>query len=178
MKWFQHDSNARNDIKLKKLYRRYGSDGKDLYWDCIEMIAEKLESRKDFTLEETSDDLAIEKGWDVERVDAILNYCLELELFDREVSSKRIRCLKILARLDNTISRCSWIKNLINSALRFKSESLRRNYVATTCTEEEIEKKIKEKTEDLERLLGRKASEFEISQLKLNLSQLPKEKEA
>lgn len=166
MKWFQHDSNARNDIKLKRLYRKYGSEGRDLYWQVVERISEKLDdNHQTFTLEESSEDLAIEMDWPAERVDAILNCCVDLELFDRCPSSGRIRCLKILSRLDTTTSRCSWIKQLIHQAKKFKNAIEQKksqiNFELTSTTEEEIDRK----KEQLEKTLGRSLKPLELSQL-------------
>ena len=169
MKWFQHDSNARNDIKLKRLYRKYGSEGRDLYWQVIERIAEKIdETHQGFTLEESSEDLSLElrvcdvegAEWDSAKVDAILNHCVDLKLFDRCPSTGKIRCLKILSRLDNTIARCKWIKDLINTSRRFEASTkpLQSHFVLTTHTEEEIDRKI----EQLEKTLGRKLKPREI----------------
>jgi hypothetical protein len=148
MKWFQHDSNARNDIKLKRLYRKYGSEGRDLYWQVVERIAEKLENTKTFILEETTDDLALEMGWEPAKVDAILNCCVDLDLFDRCPSTGKIRCLKILSRLDTTVSRHSWIKELINSAKRFteskSSKAVQTGFELTSPTEEDRREQTKE----------------------------------
>lgn len=168
MKWFQHDGNARNDSKLKRLYRAYGSEGRDLYWQVVERIAEKLDAKhKTFTLEETSEELVIEmggseKGWDVAKVDAILKMCLDLELFDLCPSTNRIRCLKILSRLDVTTSRMAWVKELIATANRFTQEVstsklLRSRFEVTSNTKRRIEK-----IERIEKTLGRALTQLEL----------------
>jgi hypothetical protein len=158
LKWFQHDSNARNDIKLKRLFRKYGSEGRDLYWQVVERIAEKLDdNNKTFTLEESTEDLALEQGWDTQKVDAILNCCVDLGLFDRDPASGRVRCLKILSRLDTTMSRCDWIKKLIGTAKRFKesitSKELQTNFELTSTTEEKIQTQIEQTEKTLRRAL-------------------------
>lgn len=41
IEYFSHDYNARNDIKLKKLFMRLGLQGIGLYWCLVEMLYEK-----------------------------------------------------------------------------------------------------------------------------------------
>ena len=38
IEWFRHDTDARNDIKIRKLLRDYSLDTLGAYWVCIEMI--------------------------------------------------------------------------------------------------------------------------------------------
>jgi hypothetical protein len=38
--WFSHDSNARNDIKIKAMISKYGYEGYGMYWAIIEMLRE------------------------------------------------------------------------------------------------------------------------------------------
>lgn len=123
MNWYGRDTNNRRDPKLLKLYRRYGCEGTQLYWLVVDLIAEKIcDNNLTFTLEETTEDLMFElsqgpKKWETKEIDAILNYCIELALFDREVipgQVGRIRCTKILTRLNDNMSRnptvIAWIK--------------------------------------------------------------------
>ena len=38
--YFSHDSNARNDIKIKAMMSRYGYEGYGMYWAIVEMLRE------------------------------------------------------------------------------------------------------------------------------------------
>ena len=70
MKWFSHDSNARSDVKLRKVLMRYGADGYGLYWYCLELIAGKVDgSNVTFELEHDAEILAHDLRIDSLRVD-------------------------------------------------------------------------------------------------------------
>lgn len=124
MKWYQRDANNRYDPKMIDLFTRYKSEGRDLYWTVLDMIAEKLDGRRfNFCLEESTTHLSNALQMPIERVDAILNYCVELGLLDRDPASGQIRCLKIMSRLDTTTSRLPQIRTLIEHAKRFEEDS-------------------------------------------------------
>ena len=124
MKWYQRDTNNRYDPKMIDLFARYRSEGRDLYWTVLDMIAEKLGGRHyNFCLEETTHHLSNALLIPIERVDAILNYCVELGLFDRDPGNGLIRCLKIMSRLDDTTSRLPQIKMLIQHAKLFEASA-------------------------------------------------------
>lgn len=38
MDWFRHDLSAQQDIKIKKLIRKYGYEGYGLYWHAVELL--------------------------------------------------------------------------------------------------------------------------------------------
>lgn len=169
MNWFQRDSNASRDIKLVKLFRRYRHEGRDLYWEVIAKIADKLAgNRVCFFLEETSADLAQDPLIDlpVDRVDAILNFCVELGLLERETGTNRIGCPKILYRLNNKMVKNPQIRELIKNAERFKPEGVRTPSVPGTPTKKDYQ----EEKERLESVLRRPLLPKEIDQLKLSLS--------
>ena len=111
MKWFQHDSNASYDAKIKKLLIKHGAIGYAVYFHCIELIANDLTpSNITFELEHDAeiiaDNLKIqgtqeESGIDI--VNRIMLTIIELGLFTQ--SNGKIFCFKLAERLDNTISR-------------------------------------------------------------------------
>ncbi len=124
MKWYGREANNRYDPKMVKLFDRYKCEGWTVYWTVLDMIAEKLDANHyTFCLEEETQYISKFLELTIEKVDAILNYCVELGLLDREPQSKQIRCLKIMSRLDDTTSRIPEIRNLIRQAKRFEETS-------------------------------------------------------
>jgi len=110
MKWFQHDSDATQDAKIKKLLIRYGAVGYAVYFHCLELIANDVsETNLTFELEHDSeiiaDDLhirgtATQSGQDL--VEEIMKYIVELGLFT--CSDNRIFCLKLAKRMSLSIT--------------------------------------------------------------------------
>ena len=110
MKWFQHDSDATQDAKIKKLLIRYGAVGYAVYFHCLELIANDVsETNLTFELEHDSeiiaDDLhikgtATQSGQDL--VEEIMKYIIELGLFT--CSDNRIFCLKLAKRMSLSIT--------------------------------------------------------------------------
>ena len=103
MKWFKHDVNARNDIKLRLLKKKFGLEGYGVYFSLLEIIGEFAE--KDNVEEwgyvsklHTTETLAEEIGTTPEKLEEVFQYCNELELFTQK--NKRLYCEKILTRLD------------------------------------------------------------------------------
>ena len=110
MKWFQHDSDATQDAKIKKLLIRYGAVGYAVYFHCLELIANDVsETNLTFELEHDSeiiaDDLhikgtATQSGQDL--VEEIMKYIVELGLFT--CSDNRIFCFKLAKRMSLSIT--------------------------------------------------------------------------
>jgi hypothetical protein len=125
MKWFKHDSNAHIDAKLKKVKHKYGITGYGIYWYCIELIALGVDAKNiTFTLEEDAETIAIEWGLDQLKVQEIMSFMVELNLFENDLSG-RITCLKLAKRLDDTNSKNPEIKKIMIGLSTRKSEQLR-----------------------------------------------------
>ena len=102
MKWFKHDSNASSDAKLKKVQMKYGLQGYGLYWKCLEMIAANVEKHNfTFQLEHDAELIAHETGINVELVNEMMSFMVDLKLF--ECIDNKIFCLK-MARLKKRMS--------------------------------------------------------------------------
>ena len=41
MRWFSHDSDAHDDIKLRRLLRQQGPEGYGLFWLMVEVLAKE-----------------------------------------------------------------------------------------------------------------------------------------
>lgn len=105
MNWFQHDTDATQDAKIKKLIIRHGAVGYAVYFHCLELIAADIsESNLTFELEHDSeiiaDNLHIKGTADKsgrEVVEAIMVDIISLGLFTE--TDGRIFCLKLLKRV-------------------------------------------------------------------------------
>lgn len=103
MKYLQHESNARNDIKIKHLRRKFGIVGYGVYFIMLEVIAENVKPDNHDQwgyVDEYYDvaTLADEAGVDPEELREILQYCNKLKLFEKK--DEKLYCKSILKRLD------------------------------------------------------------------------------
>lgn len=99
MKWFKHDATAHIDSKLKRVRAKYGMEGYGLYWYCLELIAKNVETHNlSFILEEDSELISLETGIHHERVEEMMRYMVDLQLFEQ--SGGFISCLKMATRTD------------------------------------------------------------------------------
>lgn len=115
MKWFKHYSAARFDPKIRRLIKKYGIEGYGLYFAIVETIAFQLESNSPLPdLEENANDIALFFGMDTVRVEEIIKFCIEQELFQAFENGKLL-CLKLLAHLDNTMSSNPEIRNILSN---------------------------------------------------------------
>lgn len=86
--YFSHDSNARNDIKLVRLRRKFGWEGYGYYWAIIESLREQ----GDYELEINSiPDLAFELHMEEDKLRAVI-YDFELFIINEHTfHSKRLK---------------------------------------------------------------------------------------
>ena len=99
MKYLGHDTNSRNDIRLRKLIQRHGSKGYGVYWAVNEIIAEKVETHKlDCLLEYSIEDLSAELNEKPDTIQPVLDSCVDFGLLTKAGSN--YQNLKILKRLD------------------------------------------------------------------------------
>ena len=122
MKWYKHDSNAHNDAKLKRVKNKFGITGYGIYWYCIELIASKVDKKNlSFELEEDAELIAIDWGLEQPLVENILDYFVEIALFERNTSV--ITCFKLARRLDDTNSKNPEIKSILFGLNQDKPEA-------------------------------------------------------
>lgn len=99
MKWFKHDANASIDAKLKRLRLKYGMEGYGVYWYLLECIARTVEPHNlTFELEEDAELIASEVNIHRERVEEMMRFMCDLELFEN--LEGQITCLKMASRSD------------------------------------------------------------------------------
>lgn len=101
MQWFKHDSDANLDAKLQNVLLDYGLEGYGLYWYCIELITGKINADNiTFSLEHDARIIARNTGSTPEKVSKMMQYFVELGLFEN--SNGVITCIKLAKRLDQS----------------------------------------------------------------------------
>ncbi len=108
MKWFEHATDARNDVKIKLLKAKFGAEGYGVYFQLLEVIAENI---KNTNFEEwglvddlhSVDTLAMESGVSPDKLRSILSYCNEIKLLQR--IDGRLACPQLLDRVDEYAKR-------------------------------------------------------------------------
>lgn len=115
MKWFKHDSDANHDAKLTRVQMKYGMEGYGLYWYCIELIASCInENNLTFELEHDAEIIAHKTGIHYERVQEMMAYMVDLGLFENR--NGNIACMKLLKRLDQSMTSNKHMRELISAA--------------------------------------------------------------
>jgi hypothetical protein len=89
MDYFPHDCDARNDLKLRKLRAIYGNDGYATYFILLENIYKEKHYELEVLDGETPLILAEECKVNAEKFQDILDKCLDLGLFDKELYEER-----------------------------------------------------------------------------------------
>lgn len=116
MQFFKHYTNMRNDVKIKRVIKRYGLKGYGLYNAIIESIAESLCSEKPLpALEETAQDIAEQYNDDTAAVNDIMAYMLNQGLFELDEITGRIICHKLYRFLDKSQTRSPEIRQMIEN---------------------------------------------------------------
>jgi len=80
--WFSHDSDARNNRKLKALENKFGIEGYAIFFKTLELMAQQEGSRIEFSEEEVQL-VAGDFGVDPETLSGVWTYCIILKLFNR-----------------------------------------------------------------------------------------------
>ena len=83
MKWFNHDINAHDDIKIKKLLKKFGFSATGIYWFIVELLCTKG-GRLEF--DEAVDEVTLVDGLTEEEVRVIINQLVNLGLLFLEGS--------------------------------------------------------------------------------------------
>jgi hypothetical protein len=89
MDYFPHDCDARNDLKIRKLRALYSNDGYAVYFILLENIYKEKNYEIEVLDGETPLILAEECKLTLEKFTEILNKCLDLGLFDRQLYEER-----------------------------------------------------------------------------------------
>lgn len=115
MQWFQHDSNASLDNKLKKVRMRFGMEGYGFYWYLLELICSDIsEHNFTFELEHDAEVLAYELNLNIDHVQDMMIFMVELGLFENH--NGVITCMKMLKRLNQSMTSNPRLRKLIEGA--------------------------------------------------------------
>ena len=136
MRWFKHDADARNSLKLRKVRRKYGADGYAIYWFCLEAIAHDIDKDNlTFNLKEDAETIGFELTIQEKRVEEIMTYMVNVGLF--ESSNNTITCLKLAERLDKSMTNSpkmrAWLDDKSNDKVSQSVMTLSDN--VSTCAE-------------------------------------------
>lgn len=102
MKWIQHDSDASLDSKLQKLRIRFGMEGYGVYWLLLELIAKDVTEKKlTFELEHDSELIAHYTGINIDQINSMMAYMIDLGLFEN--TGGTITCMKLLKRINTSM---------------------------------------------------------------------------
>ena len=145
MKWFKHQSDARNSLKLRKVRRKYGGDGYAIYWFCLEAIAYDVDKDNlTFDLKEDSETIGFELNIQEKRVEEIIRYMVEIGLF--ESSNNVITCLKLAESIDKSMTNSPKMRAWIgNKTLPTPSKGvMTHSDSASSCPELEVEEEVEE----------------------------------
>ncbi len=103
MKWFKHYTKALSDAKIEKLIMKYGIEGYGLYFACLELIAGNLTDENiTFELEHDSEILAYKFKIDTLKIEEMMKYMIQIELFEVNEVTNRITCIKLAKNLDSS----------------------------------------------------------------------------
>lgn len=115
MKWYKHFSKAHRDTKIKRLINDFGSDGYAVYFYCLELIADSIESDNvTFELEDDAELVGQFLKIDTLRIEKIMHRCIDLGLFGLSEAG-RITCFKMAKFLDEKYTRNPILKKMIKS---------------------------------------------------------------
>lgn len=144
MHWFKHDADASADAKLKKLLIRYGARGYGVYWYCLEQIAGSIsEHNLTFELEHDAEIIAHDMGVDSTVVEEMMRFMVSIGLF--EESQGRITCLKMLKRLDSSMTSNTSMRYLIQKAKNSHDDVMTRHDSVMQEEKRREEKRLEEK---------------------------------
>jgi hypothetical protein len=143
MKWFKHDSDANMDARVQEVLLDYGLEGYGLYWYCIELITQKIDSDKiTFELEHDARVIARNTGSSVERVETIMKKFVELGLFEN--SEGIITCMKLAKRLDKSMSNSPKMREFIGR-MRTSANVMTPSEIVSPEVEVEVEVEVDKK---------------------------------
>lgn len=113
---------------------RYGLEGYGLYWYCLELIAGDISHNNlSFQLEHDAELIGHGVGMHQDKVQEIMCYMVEIGLF--ESSQGTITCLKMLKRLDSSMTSNKKMRELIT-----KAKGSHDSVMIESCKKEEKER--------------------------------------
>lgn len=118
-------SSMRHDLKLKRLFAKYGLEGYGLYNFILESITESLTTdNPNPDLQESCADIAQFYNGDTTRINEIACFMINQGLLEIDEITQRITCKKIYKFLEQSQTRSEKIRELIAQYKNYVSDSL------------------------------------------------------
>jgi uncharacterized phage protein (TIGR02220 family) len=112
--WFKHMTDMVDDPRIRRLIKRFGSDGYAVYNVIVERVAKRITGKSPFPdLEEDAEDIADLLRMDTLRVNDITKMAIELGLFS--MPGERIAVPKIYEFIDSSQTSSHEMRKLIQS---------------------------------------------------------------
>lgn len=100
--YFTHDSDMRNDLKIKALRNKYGLEGYAIWCMVLEVLTDQSEFKYEW--DEISIELmAADFGIETSKLSEVIEYCIKLHLF--ELEENVIVCETLVKRFENLVSK-------------------------------------------------------------------------
>lgn len=116
MQFFKHMTGMRHDPKVKRLVRKYKSDGYAVYNWILESIADSISTENPLpVLEDQVEDLSYDLGLPEKRIEEIVNYCCETGLLNIVPGKGVVYCLKIYKFLNTSQTRSDRLRQMITA---------------------------------------------------------------
>ncbi|MCP4230262.1 MAG: DUF4373 domain-containing protein [bacterium] len=116
MQYYKHMSNMRNDVKLRRVINRYGLEGYGLYCLILESITESLTTQSPIPdLQETCADIAEFYNGDTTRVNEMVSFMLNNDLFELDDYTQRVVCNKLYKFLESNQTRSKQVREMIKA---------------------------------------------------------------
>jgi len=124
MQYFKHDCDMSQDVKVKRVIRKFGADGYYLYNIVLELITRNVSSEKPWPdLEETCGDIALEYYLDVERVVEIMVFLIDQKLLEWDAHIGRVICPKLYEHFNsNQMKKDSKMSLLFGDYTKYRRE--------------------------------------------------------
>ncbi len=138
MKWFRHETDTRQDFKIKRLTKRFGMEGYGVYWSVIELLAFETKDNVDVKLpldDFPIDDIAHDLGMESVKLKEILDFIAKIALLDNSsYMSNVLYCKALSKRADDYAQR----QGRTLKRDRIKSEHSTNNVPLQERTREDI----------------------------------------
>jgi hypothetical protein len=163
--YFSHDSDMRNDKKIRAIRRKFGNEGYALW--CYTL--ETLTNASNFELK--IDDIEVElmaADFDVEpsKMIVFLDYCISIDLLQKP-DKKTIICEKLLDRLEPLLSKRNRNKESYRqrklTEREFQTSEMQINRVSDIENPQSKVKESKVKEKDITKVISKKKSEKRFS---------------
>ena len=123
----------RDDMRVKKVFKKYGLEGFGLYVLIMELIASDMTSNDpDPVLEATAEDIAMFFGSNLTMVEEMMSYMISLSLFIFDHDSKKIVWNDIYHHIDKSQTRSMEIRNMIDN---YKANLNKRKALSETVSD-------------------------------------------